>query len=270
MVENMTYEFEGFRLDPTRRTLSNDGQLRSLRPTAFDLLVALVENHGRTVTKSDIIKRVWGADSADDRNFHVTLYAVRQSLGESAQAPHFIVRDANGYRFAVEVRLRGSTTRAESDIEASTSEASNGKRFRANGNIQSGELSVRETAKHFAFLLGACALYAALYSVALLLEVAYACRRGSSITPRSRHLRHHSLSAQCFVAWTRCVSVARWRLFRQCSTFHYAYRPGIKVHLYEEYSSSALRMRSAVCPSQNGGTSYGGLLVALLRVSPLT
>lgn len=172
MVENNIYEFDGFRLDPTKRTLSKNNELRSLRPTAFDLLLALVENHGRTVTKSEIIKRVWGADSADDRNFHVTLYAVRQSLSESAQAPHLIVRDANGYRLAVEVRSEQSTSLVRSDVETS-SEASDGEHSLQGGNIKAGEADILGPAERRLFFVGACALYAALYPVAVLLEVAY-------------------------------------------------------------------------------------------------
>jgi DNA-binding winged helix-turn-helix (wHTH) protein len=155
MPEQMAYEFGGFRLDPMRRTLSREGELRPLRPTAFELLLALVESHGKTVTKSEVIKRVWGSDFADDRNFHVTLHAVRQALCESAQAPSLIVRDANGYRFAADVRLRPSTAGEESD----------------------GASARTEPSKHIAFTLGASGLYAALYAVAIPLEVAYQFNR---------------------------------------------------------------------------------------------
>ena len=155
MPEQIAYEFGGFRLDPMRRTLSREGELRPLRPTAFELLLALVESHGKTVTKSEVIKRVWGSGFADDRNFHVTLHAVRQALCESAQAPSLIVRDANGYRFAADVRLRPSTADEESD----------------------GASARIEPSKHIAFTLGVSGLYAALFAVAIPLEVAYQFNR---------------------------------------------------------------------------------------------
>jgi DNA-binding winged helix-turn-helix (wHTH) protein len=103
MTERICYKFEEFLLDPGRRSLLQEGQATPLRPTAFDLLLVLVENHGQTLTKSEITKRVWGSDSGDDRKFHVTLHAVRQRLGDSAQTPRFIARDANGYRFVADV-----------------------------------------------------------------------------------------------------------------------------------------------------------------------
>ena len=45
------YEFNNFQLDPVSRRLLRDGQIVSLTPKVFDLLVVLVENRGRTVTK---------------------------------------------------------------------------------------------------------------------------------------------------------------------------------------------------------------------------
>lgn len=144
MAEKILYQFDGFCLDPDKRTLSRSGELRPLRPIAFDLLLALVESHGRTVAKSELIKRVWQSTFADDRNFHVTLHAVRQAIGDSAQRPRFIQKEPSGYRFRAEVR-----TIAELQPEPPRSRS------------------------HIAFVLFASAIYAALFAVALPLEVAY-------------------------------------------------------------------------------------------------
>jgi len=75
------------------------GELRPLRPTAFELLLVFVANPGQTLTKDEVIRRVWGCDAGDDRNFHVTLHAVRQALRESAQAVSLIVRDASTIQY---------------------------------------------------------------------------------------------------------------------------------------------------------------------------
>ena len=45
------YQFGPFRLDPAERLLLRDGQPVPLTPKAFDLLVFLVEHHGRLVEK---------------------------------------------------------------------------------------------------------------------------------------------------------------------------------------------------------------------------
>ena len=41
------YEFRPYRLDAGERLLQRDGAAISLTPKAFDLLLALVERHGR-------------------------------------------------------------------------------------------------------------------------------------------------------------------------------------------------------------------------------
>lgn len=80
MADRVNYQFDGFCLDPDRRTLTRNGDQKPLRPTAFNLLLAIVEGHGKTLAKSELITQVWHSTFADDRNFHVTLHAVRQAL----------------------------------------------------------------------------------------------------------------------------------------------------------------------------------------------
>lgn len=104
MTKKPTYEFEGFRLDPTKRRLFLNGRPSPLRPIAFNLLLVLVENHGRSLTKKEIIEKVWGLGSGDDRRLHVTLHEVRQKLGDSTRNPQFIARDTEGYRFIADVK----------------------------------------------------------------------------------------------------------------------------------------------------------------------
>jgi DNA-binding winged helix-turn-helix (wHTH) protein len=112
MTEILCYEFENFRLDPGKRTLLQSGELKHVRPLAFDMLLVLIQEHGNTLTKAEIIKRVWGFNRADTGNFHVTLRAVREALGESARTAHYIIKESNGYRFAADVvEIRTSSDR---------------------------------------------------------------------------------------------------------------------------------------------------------------
>jgi len=161
-------------LIPVKRSLSYKGELRSLRPTALELLLVFVENRGETLTKGEVIKRVWGCDAGDDRNFHVTLHAVRQALLDSAQAQSFIIKDASGYRFATEVRVVPMETDRHSGGPTSTT-----------GNENPKELSevpsVDPRSKHRLHVFVASSLYGALYATALILELAYEFDRfGSS------------------------------------------------------------------------------------------
>ena len=52
------YAFDDFRLEPSEHLLLRNGQAVPLPPRAFDLLVFLVRNGGRLVTKDQIMQAV--------------------------------------------------------------------------------------------------------------------------------------------------------------------------------------------------------------------
>ena len=54
------YKFKGFEVDVTRRLLrGKDGVQIPLTSRVFDLLLYLVENPGRTITKDELLSAVW-------------------------------------------------------------------------------------------------------------------------------------------------------------------------------------------------------------------
>ena len=57
---NVLFLFDNFALDRERRELCADGAPVSIEPQVFDLLVYLIENRGRVVSKDDLIASVWG------------------------------------------------------------------------------------------------------------------------------------------------------------------------------------------------------------------
>jgi DNA-binding winged helix-turn-helix (wHTH) protein len=119
VTERIHYEFDGFLLDPTKRLLLYNGEPTPLRPTAFNLLLKLVEQHGKTVSKSQLMESVWGPGSGDDRRLHVTLHEVRRKFGDSAKESRFIARDSNGYRFVANVREMPAPNDSALDVDGS-------------------------------------------------------------------------------------------------------------------------------------------------------
>ena len=82
------YEFDGWRLVPgQRRLLDADGQPVVLRSKVFDLLLYLVQERGRVVAKSELMAAVWPDAVVEENNLNQAISALRQALGESAQAP---------------------------------------------------------------------------------------------------------------------------------------------------------------------------------------
>ena len=84
------YEFGPFRLDPLKRRLLRDGEPVPLTPKAFDTLLALVEQSGRTIEKDDLMKKVWPDAVVEENNLNQNITALRRSLGDSRHESQYI------------------------------------------------------------------------------------------------------------------------------------------------------------------------------------
>lgn len=90
------------RIDLAARVVTLGGEVVSLRPKEFDLLASLVRHRGRVVSRSELLREVWGyAAGIESRTVETHLAALRQRLGDDPQQPRYIatVRGA-GYRIS--------------------------------------------------------------------------------------------------------------------------------------------------------------------------
>jgi two-component system, OmpR family, response regulator RegX3 len=89
------------RVDTDRRSVEVRGSEVQLRRKEFDLLVLLVENAGRVLTRDTLIDRVWGTDYVGDtKTLDVHIKRLRAHLEANRGSPTLIttVRGV-GYRF---------------------------------------------------------------------------------------------------------------------------------------------------------------------------
>jgi TolB-like protein/DNA-binding winged helix-turn-helix (wHTH) protein/tetratricopeptide (TPR) repeat protein len=101
------YEFEGFVLDPTQRTLRTaaGGQPLRLSARAFDALCLLVERDGQLVDKETLIKALWPKVVVEENNLTQVIHALRQTLGEKPGQHRFIATvPGRGYQFVAMVK----------------------------------------------------------------------------------------------------------------------------------------------------------------------
>lgn len=100
------YAFGEFRLNADRRLLlTTGGETVSIMPKAFDTLLLLVRNAGRTVSKDEILTVVWHGRVVEENNLTQSVSAVRKLLGERPDQHRFIATvPGRGYRFVAEVR----------------------------------------------------------------------------------------------------------------------------------------------------------------------
>lgn len=101
----MLFLFEDFALDCERRELRAHGGLVAVEPQVFDLLVYLIRNRERVVSKDDMIASVWGGRVVSDSTLDSRINAVRKAIGDSGERQRFVRTIARkGIRFVGDVR----------------------------------------------------------------------------------------------------------------------------------------------------------------------
>ncbi len=63
----MPFQFGGYSLDVDRRELRRDAALIEIGPQVFDLLVYLIRNRDRVVSKDDVLDAVWEGQIVSSR-----------------------------------------------------------------------------------------------------------------------------------------------------------------------------------------------------------
>jgi DNA-binding winged helix-turn-helix (wHTH) protein/tetratricopeptide (TPR) repeat protein len=98
------YRFGQFVLDPRRRTVSRGDSPVSLTPKAFDVLLFLVQNPNRLVTKEELLHAVWGDTFVEEGNLTQYISHLRKALGDSSEDTRLIVTiTRKGYQFTGDV-----------------------------------------------------------------------------------------------------------------------------------------------------------------------
>ncbi len=105
VTPDVVYEFGGFRLDPGEHLLLCDGKPVLLSAKAFEVLLVLVRNSGRLVTKNELMREVWPDTFVEEGNLTQNISILRKSLGGTQDGESYIQTVPKvGYRFAVQVR----------------------------------------------------------------------------------------------------------------------------------------------------------------------
>lgn len=108
------YEFDHFHLDVFSRRLSRDDKVIPLTPKVFDLLVLLVDNGGKILTKEMVMNHLWSEQFVEENNLTVTMSKLRAVLGEKRGENKYIeTLPKYGYRFVAKVRKIKNTDDAE-------------------------------------------------------------------------------------------------------------------------------------------------------------
>ena len=100
-----SFSFGEFRLNAEKRQLSRDGQEIHLTPKAFDVLVLLVRNHHRVVSREELLEQVWEGVFIEEGSINFNISTIRKTLQQNGTNENAYIQTIpkKGYRFVAEV-----------------------------------------------------------------------------------------------------------------------------------------------------------------------
>jgi DNA-binding winged helix-turn-helix (wHTH) protein/tetratricopeptide (TPR) repeat protein len=110
----MIHLFDAFELDRSRVELRRDGRPVPVEPQVFALLLLLVENRDRLVSRDEIVEKVWDGRVVSDSALDSRVKSARRALGDDGKAQRFIrTIHGQGFRFVADVRVAATAVRIE-------------------------------------------------------------------------------------------------------------------------------------------------------------
>lgn len=101
----MQLAFGDYVLDGARRELMRGSEQIALEPQVFDVLLYLLQNRERLVTKDDLIAAVWNGRIVSESTLTSRITAARKAVGDSGEQQALIKTYARkGFRFVGDVR----------------------------------------------------------------------------------------------------------------------------------------------------------------------
>jgi DNA-binding winged helix-turn-helix (wHTH) protein len=88
------YAFDDCELDLRRYELRRGGLPRKIEPQVFDVLVLLVRERDRVVTKEEILDTVWGDRFVSESALTSRIKALRQVIGDEGRRSAWCVPSA--------------------------------------------------------------------------------------------------------------------------------------------------------------------------------
>ena len=108
----MQFTFDNQTLDTERRELLRGGTAIPVQPQVFDLLVYLLQNRDRVVSKEDLIGLVWAGRTVSGSTFTSRVNAARTAIGDSGRDQKLIrTISRKGLRFVGTVQEPANSNR---------------------------------------------------------------------------------------------------------------------------------------------------------------
>ena len=104
MGQFSVFRFGDFVLDGSQRRLLRSGEDVYLPPKTFELLLHLLQNRGRVLTKDELLEAVWPDVNVVENTLAQRIREIREALGDGAHGARFIKTVPRvGYQFIAEL-----------------------------------------------------------------------------------------------------------------------------------------------------------------------
>jgi len=108
--EPVIFHFEPFSLDSSTRQLRREGQEIALSPKAFQLLLVLLENRTRAMSRQELHQQLWPSTFVLETNLAGLVAEIRRALEDLAEKPRFVrTMHRFGYWFIGDVQAEDAS-----------------------------------------------------------------------------------------------------------------------------------------------------------------
>ncbi len=106
MKSEEIFQFGEFQVDALARTLRREEEIVTLNRRAFDVLLYLVQNPGKILTRDELLKNAWPDTFVDENSLAQSVSALRRALEEKPGDNNYIVTlPGRGYQFVSPVKV---------------------------------------------------------------------------------------------------------------------------------------------------------------------
>jgi len=178
------FQFDCFLLDCEQNLLLKNGTRIRLTAKPLTVLVYLIQNRDRTVSKDELLARCWPVAEVTSASAEQAIRQVRAALGDQLREPRYVQTVwGEGYRFVGRVERVGSSEGGDAAGESAAEEDTDRPvRLEVSDAVATSGWPRGQDLEDWSRTAGlyemvVSSLYAALYSVALLTETAYQFER---------------------------------------------------------------------------------------------
>lgn len=113
------YKFGGYRLDTDRFELSRESQAVAAEPQVLELLILLIDNRDRVISRDELLEQIWRGRIVSDATVSSRIKTARQVIGDDGTRQTYIrTIHGRGFRFVGDVAIEPAADSTSTSVAA--------------------------------------------------------------------------------------------------------------------------------------------------------